>query len=69
MKSLRVHFDLLPRLTWYRDHKSANNLTVYVGVDGNDDEESNGCLEWMRLERDKKKVLTTLIGEKVLYKE
>jgi len=40
-----------------------------VGVDGNDDEESNGCLEWMRLERDKKKVLTTLIGEKVLYKE
>jgi hypothetical protein len=39
-----------------------------VGVDGDDDKESDGCLEWMRLEREKK-VLTTLIREKVLYEE
>jgi hypothetical protein len=43
-------------------------LLPKVGVDGDDDKESDGCLEWMRLEREKK-VLTTLIREKVLYEE
>jgi len=34
-----------------------------VSVDGNDDEESDGCLEWMRLERERKSFNNSYWGE------